>query len=480
MKRLTFLFTFLISASVFVFVGTAAFAASGSTAVHQAGTASSTCRRTVPVATNTALAGAADAAQPGDCIVVANGTYTGLTLSRSGTAADPITFEAQNPLQATFTTSVTLTGSYVTLQGFHFGGSGNVVMTNTTSSRITHSLFNSTRGGAFLQLTGNSDKNNRIDHNEFGPHVQSGVPMVAVGGGTTLAQNTLVDHNYFHDVKPGANETNALHLGTTSGFADLPAHSIVEYNLFVRCSGENEMIETKSSDNIIRYNTFHANSGWISLREGNGTSVYGNFIFGDGVVGAGGIRLWGNDHVIYDNYIDAHDAAINLGSGDPHPVPTSHFPLIRPTIVNNTFISESTSAVTISNVRPVAPDRMIFANNIAIDGHGPVIDFQVKPTNPIYADNIVHPLAGATAGVTATPGQWLIEDPKLSLDSVGVQEPVASSPAVGAGSHAYSSLVTDDVFGRARPSSPTIGAVEFGSGGTRHPLTTADVGPASS
>ncbi|HZR41959.1 MAG TPA: polysaccharide lyase 6 family protein [Ktedonobacteraceae bacterium] len=477
MKRLTFILTSLIITSVFVFVGSAAFAASDSVTSHQA--ASSICLRTVTVTSGAALAGAATSALPGDCIVVANGSYTGLTLGRSGTAAHPIMFEAQNLLQATFTSSVVLTGSYVTLQGFHFGGSGNVRFSSTTGSRVTRCLFNSTKGGHFIELAGNGNNGNRIDHSELGPQTQPAVSEIFVGGGSLVAQNTQIDHNYFHDVKPGPNNTNTIQLGISSAFQFQNEHSIVEYNLFVRCSGENEMIEVKSGMNIVRYNTMHANSGYISLREGNANTVYGNFVFGDGVVGAGGIRMWGNDHVIYNNYIDSHDTALELGSGDPHPVPTSHFPLIRPTIVNNTFISESTSAVTLSNVRPVAPDHMIFANNIAIDGHGTVMNFQVKPTNSTYADNIVHPLAGATAGVTATPGQWLIEDPRLVADSAGVQEPVTGSPAIRAGSSANSSLVTDDVFGRARPSSPTIGAVEFGSGGTRHPLTTADVGPAS-
>lgn len=476
LKKLTFILIVLTLASALIVGGIAVFATSGSPTT---GAAPGTCLRSVPVATNAALGKAAASAQPGDCIVVANGTYTGLTLSRSGSAANPITVEAQNRLQATFTSSVILAGSYVTLQGFHFGGSGNVRFVSTTGSRVTRSLFNSTKGGNFIEFDGNANNANRIDHNELGPQIQPAVSEIFVGGGTLVAQNTQIDHNYFHDVKPGPNNTNTIQLGISSSFQFQDEHSIVEYNLFVRCNGENEMIEVKSGKNIIRYNTMHANNGYISLREGNGNSVYGNFIFGDGVAGAGGIRMWGNDHIIYDNYIDAHDAAIDLGAGDRHPVPTSHFPLIRPTVVNNTFISESTSAVMTEGSRPVAPDQMIFANNIAVGSHGAVINFQVKPTNTTFAANIVHPLAGASAGVTATSGQWLIGDPRLTADGIGVLEPVTGSPAIKAGSSAYLSLVRDDVFGRTRPSSPTIGAVEFGSGGTRHPLTSADVGPAS-
>jgi hypothetical protein len=437
------------------------------------------CARSTVVSSSAALASAVASAQPGDCVLLANGTYAGLTIARSGTAASPITVEAQNQLQAAFTGTVNVTGSYVTLQGLHFTGSGNVHLTGTTGSRVTRSLFNSTRGGHFILLTGDHVNANRIDHDELGPQVQPLVSEIFVGGGALLAQNTRIDHNYFHDVRPGPNNTNTIQLGEGSGSAGQAAHSLVEYNLFARCSGENEMIEVKSGANVIRYNTMHANAGWISLREGNGSSVYGNFYFGDGVAGAGGIRMWGADHVVYDNYIDAQDNAIDLGSGDPHPVATSHAPLIRPVVVNNTFISEGTIAVNIRRVRPVAPDHMIFANNIAIGAHGAVVSFGDKPTNPTLANNIVHPLAGATAGVAAQPGVWAVADPGLTRDAAGVQEPGPGSRAVGAGTTAYGSLVADDVFGRARPAPPTIGAVEAGSGGTRHPLTTADVGPAS-
>jgi hypothetical protein len=436
------------------------------------------CQRTVTVSTGAALAAAAASALPGDCVVVANGTYGALTIRTSGTAASPIVVEAQNPLKAVFNGgTVDVTGSHVTLQGFTFTGSGNAHLTGTTGSRVTRSLFNSTRGGAFVVVEGDGADGNRIDHDELGPQTQGGVAEIMVGGGTRLAQNTRVDHNYLHDVRPGPNETNAIHLGETSASAGQVAHSLVELNLFVRCDGENEMIETKSSGNVIRYNTMHANSGWISLREGNGTSVSGNFVFGDGVRGAGGIRMWGNDHVVYDNYIDAQANAIDLGSGDRHVVPTSHAPLIRPLVVGNTFVSEGTSAVSVSSVRPVAPDHLVFANNVAMDAHGAVISFRDTPTNATYADNIVHPLGSAPAGVAASPGRWLIEDPRLVRDAFGVLEPGPGSPAAGAGSGAYASLVTDDALGRRRASPPTIGAVEAGTGGTRGPLTTADVGP---
>src|SRR5579859_4546640 len=63
------------------------------------------CGRTVTVSSGATLAAAAGSAQPGDCIVVANGSYAGLGISRSGTAANPITIAAATQLQAVFTST---------------------------------------------------------------------------------------------------------------------------------------------------------------------------------------------------------------------------------------------------------------------------------------------------------------------------------------------------------------------------------------
>src|SRR5690242_19185092 len=54
------------------------------------------CVRTVNVNSSSSLSTAVANAQPGDCIVLADGNYAGFTITRDGTAANPITITAAN------------------------------------------------------------------------------------------------------------------------------------------------------------------------------------------------------------------------------------------------------------------------------------------------------------------------------------------------------------------------------------------------
>ncbi|TMC19607.1 MAG: hypothetical protein E6J34_15020 [Chloroflexi bacterium] len=470
-RKLFIPFTFIVVATVAL----AGCAGTTTTSQNASTQASTSCTRSVPVSGDAALAAATSAAQAGDCLLLSNGTYKASSFTISG----PVQISAQNPLKAVISAgTMTLTGSHKVIQGLTFTGTANVALNDCVNCRVTRSFFKNTKGDA-IHLSGNNDDANRIDHNEFGPMPQK-AHYIDVGGGTVLAKNTQIDHNYFHDHARYVNGADTITLGGVGGVSgDIQnAHSIIEFNLFVRCNGENEMIENKSSGNIIRYNTVLETNGAISLRAGNNVSVYGNFVFGKGVAGSGGIRMWGDNHLIYDNYIDVQSFSIFVGAGDAA-APGAHFALHNPHIFNNTFISEGESAVNLGvGGHKIGPDNMIFANNIAQSSHGPVIRLgPAAPTNPTYANNIVNPLPGATAGITATAGQWQVVDPKLTHDAVGVSEPASGSPAIQAGSNAYASVVTEDIFGRTRTSPPDIGAVQSGSGGARHPLALAEVGP---
>ena len=46
------------------------------------------------------------------------------------------------------------------------------------------------------------------------------------------------------------------------------AHTVFEYNLIVRCNGDQEVLSLKSSANVFRYNTVRASTGEINIRAG--------------------------------------------------------------------------------------------------------------------------------------------------------------------------------------------------------------------
>ncbi len=77
--------------------------------------------------------------------------------------------------------------------------------------------------------------------------------------------------------------------------------TVIEHNLFERCSGEAEIISVKSNRNVLRNNTFRESRGFLVLRTGDGNLVESNFFLGDGERRAGGVRLQGEDQVVVNN-----------------------------------------------------------------------------------------------------------------------------------------------------------------------------------
>jgi poly(beta-D-mannuronate) lyase len=471
-------------------VGTAVVAASGlawawplSGPVSSGSLPGTTCTRHVAVSSSAALSNAASAARPGDCIDLASGTYHATTIKSRGTAATPVVISAVKPFGAVFSSgTVTLTGSDTILGGVSISGSANVQFNNAVRDRVTRSRFKSS-ASEYVDVFGKNGNANRIDHNEMGPKGRTG-HFVQVGSNGSTPLHTLVDHNYFHDVAPNSQGGEALRVGGFGPSGDyFHSFSVFEYNLLVHCDGDAEIVSFKGSDNTFRYNTVRASRGMVNLRAGEQNSVYGNFIFSDGVAGAMGIRVSEDNHKIYNNYVNVINTPLLIHGGDPKPgspppgkPPTRHFTghaqVRNAVIVNNTFIGASSGIDFDGESGKLPPDNLTFANNI-VQSHGMNVSHAKAPTHSTYAANIVW---GGTPGVTG-PG-FQVVDPKLTLVH-GVMQPGPGSPALKAGSTAFTPLVTDDVEGRPRTSVPDIGAVQSSSSAapTRLPLTTADVGP---
>ena len=77
----------------------------------------------------------------------------------------------------------------------------------------------------------------------------------------------------------------------TSQQAYSSSNTIIENNLFERCSGEVEVISIKSSDNIIRNNTLLECEGVVALRHGDRNTVNNNLFIGNGRRNTGGMLI---------------------------------------------------------------------------------------------------------------------------------------------------------------------------------------------
>ena len=327
------------------------------------------CRRTVAIAGSDALAPAIEAAQAGDCLVLADGDYSFPVIGKRATAEQPIVIRAQNRGQAVAASGdIQLRGAaHVVIEGLLFSSSGAIEIRDSEHCRISRFRIRPAEVKERDWITiGGTSHHNRIDHNDFGPKsVVSNMVMVA-GTDRQVAQHNRIDHNYFHDITyGGGNGWETIRLGIST-LAPSSGFNLVELNLFRGASGDPETISVKSSDNVIRYNTYRATNGEITLRHGNRNQVYGNQLLADGLASARGIRVLGADHKIFDNTfvgIQASPAVLLRGGTRPETDVNGRefYRVYRTQVVNNTMIDSA--GITVGGRGPLPPQACVVANN---------------------------------------------------------------------------------------------------------------------
>jgi Chondroitinase B/Carbohydrate binding module (family 6) len=440
------------------------------------------CTRDVPVSTTAALATAVADAQPGDCIGLANGSYTFPTISKTGTAEAPIRIKAANRGMAVVSSGVIhfLNAAHVVVEGLDItsnglansgtypnGGSNGMLIAFTDSShcRLTRNRIHPSGPVSdrdWIVLTGAGTHHNRIDHNDLGPQTLVANMIVVDGTGQeeplvpgNVSQHNQIDRNYFHDIGyTGGNNWEAVRVGRswqgpTAGF------NVVEYNLFYKAHSDPETVSLKSSDNTVRHNTMRATNGEFTLRHGNRNKVHGNYILGvlgaDANSGSKGLRVYGADHRIFNNYIHVNGNGILLDAGASNQTEEPgklHYQVHRAWVFNNAVIGKT---IKFGGSKTYDPRDCRAANNIAgsisVDSGATVIQEGNTIGNPLVLQNGIYRNLGG------------------SRDN-----------AVNA---AFYGLV-DDIEGQAR-TAPDRGADEQSTAPitTPGPLTTADVGPAA-
>jgi poly(beta-D-mannuronate) lyase len=441
--------------------------------------------RVVDVGTSDELAAAFEGAQAGDQIVLADGEYEiGGIDGKQGTEAEPITVTAKNRGKAVISGGqLEVAGSsYVTLEGLQWTNSDSLKITSSNNVRLTRNHFHLTEEESlkWVIIQGENSHHNRIDHNLFEEKHQLGNFITIDGSETeqTQSQHDRIDHNYFRNIGPRAeNEMEAIRVGQ-SEISQSSGHTVIEANLFENCDGDPEIVSVKSNDNIVRYNTFRTSQGVLSQRHGNRGQFYGNFFFGEGKQGTGGIRLYGQDHKIFNNYFTGltgtgFDAALQVDGGDVDTdgALSSHFRVYRALIVNNTFVG-NVSNIEVGANYELAPVDSVIADNVVSGDQGKLFNELKAPQNMTYAGNIAWPTGSATVGVDGITKA----DPLLADDG-GLYRIGEGSPAIDA-SASGSEFVTDDMDGQPRAGKADVGADERSAEQVaRGPLGPEDVGP---
>ncbi len=441
--------------------------------------------------------------QPGDTLVMADGTWTNQRISFAGfgNAANPITLRPQTPggVVLNGNSKIQISGDWLVVDGLKFEGGALAandhvvefrgVNGKATNSRFTNSAiidYNPAHVDTRYFWVSLYGQNNRVDHNRFEGQTHSGVTLT-VWREDGVSDHHLVDANHFLNrpapVNPSdSNGFETIRIGTsTDSLSD--SYTVVENNLFERLDGEIELISNKSGHNTYRYNTFRDSQGVLTLRHGNDTRVEGNFFLGENRNNSGAIRVIGERQTIVNNYIanvdDRAGGAISLSAGVPNSPLSGYYQVKDAVIAHNTLVNVTGVMMTFddglgSSGRTLLPENVTVANNIFRSG-GPTIFEGNQGANWTWEGNIAF---GGSLGPKNGAAGISVVDPQLQLDSNNLWRPSAVSPAIDAAVGNSSSLLADDMDGQARIGLFDVGADEYSLASiVRKPLHTGDVGP---
>jgi Chondroitinase B len=369
-------------------------------------------------------------AAAGDLVVVANGAYTttsAIVVDRAGTADRPIRIRAETAggveIRGTHGFTVNSPAAFVEIDGFRFthAAGQTSVASGATHIRFTRNVFAGTGKGAYLTIAGDDAQ---IDRNEFRDKKTLGNMIDVRGTASQVAQRVWIHHNYFHDfADAGGNGAETIRFGH-SDISLSQGLGLIEHNLFVRCTGENELITNKSCANTYRYNTFlDSPKAQLTLRHGNDCLVYGNVFRG-----TDGIRIFGDRHQVFGNYLEGNTTGIQIGNGDGEVADgaklTSHDRPDGAVITFNTLVGNARSYFMGRRPNGLGATRTVFAHNI-VQGGGEAATIEGPYPDAEWRGNILW----QTAGPGAMPkGTYEVEDPRLTADKNGILRPALLTP----------------------------------------------------
>jgi len=444
-------------------------------------------------------------AKPGQTVFLADGVYrdADIKLPVSGEKDKPITLAAQTPGKVLFTgtSRITLAGNYLHLTGMFFHKNQILMVVRFQQAnhcRLSHCAFNESGdpNSTFTKIVevGVDSHDNEIDHCYFARSISM---SVGVRGG---ALRPNIHHNWFRDIVARAsNGQEAVQLGGPPNLGDRPLkpeewnlHSTVEHNLFDGACGDEEIISVKSSDNVIRYNTFlghpTANKGGLCIRHGHRNVVESNTFLGT----AYGVRISGDENVLINNYLENVGSGFVLTAGGTKNKP--YIPCRNGLFANNTVVDAAVSPFMVGAFYNM-PDTRDPENSITVYPSGNRIcnniltgkkDYAIvwdrgDPKKSELGSNEFQNNLGFCARAKKVEDMKLPtgvtgEDPKLTTGG-GRARPGQGSPAIGKGM--VLAQVKDDIAGRPRDGKPDIGCEEVSSGASarRRTLTPKDVGP---
>lgn len=324
-------------------------------------------------------------------IQLEDGIYQDLRIEMnySGSKKTQIRLSAKNPGLVIISgdSHIDLNGDYIHLSGLDFNhGDRNkaeaLVMIKGNHNRISQSRFRNYNKvtGVWVQLNG---QYNQVDYCWFQGKT-SGASYINVDVPKKGGNHHLIDHNFFARPPLGKNGGSAMRIGHGS-MATRFCYTVVEYNLFEDCSGEGEIMSSKSCGNTFRYNTFLNCKGALSLRQGEQGIIESNYFISRGGEKnrCGGISIRNRKHLVVNNYFSGlapkKGGVISFGNGTlPDPkraaqgIIAIHFPKTAENVItNNQFVQNQVPSIDLFNDyrhrnKIVPTDSMFFYNNVML------------------------------------------------------------------------------------------------------------------
>jgi hypothetical protein len=457
--------------------------------------------REVTVADGNELQEAIDQAETGTKILLASGAYTrdgGFVVSgKRGTSDTGLTIEAAEQGGAVFQerSSFLIRGcSHVVIRGIRHEGvvedqprhmrhafrildsdhvritRNHVVMDDATGDEV--------RDNDYVIIEGSSERN-RIDHCYFGPKTTIGtfIYIRMNSAGTQVCQLTTIDHNHFDRLSGEPSEQyEPVRLGHGDA-QDSSALTLFEYNLMTDCVADDEFISVKSSDNVIRYNTFRGMFGALVLRNGDRNDVYGNFWFGEDREDSGGITVNdGTGHRIWNNYMFGLTSEESNRPGGVvfEVLDIEEDQVNRCTFVHNSII-DCARPLLVGRDRgddyPYQPVGITVADNLIVAPTSPLVESDDEAEVTLSGNVLSESAAEVAQPLTDA------DDRTFTLESN--DDLIGPAPSGLPRASRRWPMITEDAQGRPRRGPGLVGALEAGGTPSRAPLTTADTGPDS-
>lgn len=468
------------------------------------------------VNTNSELQTAISNATAGTEIILANGVWQNvqLNINKNGTALNPIIIKAENVGQVFIegNSNIQLGGTYIFFEGFVFQNASNLITDDEridpiiafrdangnacNNCKITNIKIDSYNGSSaqledtfkWIIIYG---QNNEISHSSF---------VGKYGVGSIINDNrndadpdySKIHHNYFASRKPvgvvnDLNDQDAIRIGNS---ATSLSNSFTEVydNLFYDWSGEVEIISNKSGKNKYYNNTFSNYQGTLTLRHGNECEVFNNYFFANNNIFSGGIRVIGEDHKVYNNYIEGVNSkkpngsntstagGINITNGRPNTEINGYYQVKNATIVNNTFVNCDYGLRIGTKVKSdltLAPENVILANNLFLNTSNNAFDIQTNPIGTSKTEGNINQNGNWDLSNNTNNNQTVVAN--LLENGTDFYRITQESAAVDAAIGTYSFL-EDDILGGLRTVNTDVGAEEFGANGENLPYKTDDVG----